>query len=69
MASEPPRPQGALHRGPAAGAAITGALVLGAAVVWGALEIAALLAFEAATTAGAAYAVVRVRHWRRRSAS
>jgi hypothetical protein len=51
------------------GAAITGALVVGAATVWGALEIAALLAFEGATTAGAAYALVRLRRRRRRLAS
>lgn len=55
--------------GPRAGAVISGALVAGAAAVWGALEVAALLALDGATTAGAAYALVRIRRWRRRSAA
>jgi len=60
MAPDPTRDA---RRTPAAmAAALTGALVLGAATVWGALEVAALLALEGATTAGAAYAVVRARH-------
>lgn len=69
MASEPPAGEQRRTAVAAVGAAITGALVLGATVVWGALEIAAVLAFEGATTAGAAYALVRLRRRRRRSAS
>jgi hypothetical protein len=69
MASEPSA--GEERRTPVAavGAAITGALVVGAATVWGALEVAAVLALEGATTAGAAYAIGRVRRRLRRSAS
>lgn len=55
--------------GPGAGAAISGALVAGAAAMWGALEVALLLALEGATTAGAAYALVRIRRWRRRTSA
>ncbi|HEX3764908.1 MAG TPA: hypothetical protein VHW23_39705 [Kofleriaceae bacterium] len=55
--------------GPRAGAVISGALVAGAAAVWGALEVAVLLALDGATTAGAAYALIRVRRWRRRGAA
>jgi hypothetical protein len=69
MASEPSAGEQPRTAVAAVGAAITGALVLGATVVWGALEIAAVLAFEGATTAGAAYALVRLRRRRRRSAS
>jgi hypothetical protein len=67
MASEPPTGEQRRTSVAAVGAAITGALVLGATVVWNALEIAALLAFEGATTAGAAYALVRHRRRLRRS--
>lgn len=70
MASNPQRElatPGTVLEAPAAGAAITGALVLGAAAVWGALETAALLALEGATTAGMAYAAIHLlrRHRRR----
>jgi hypothetical protein len=61
-----PDPARGARRTPAAvGAAVAGMLVLGAATVWGALEVAVALALEGATTAGAAYAVVRARRWRR----
>lgn len=69
MASQPAPGEQRRTTVAAAGAAITGALVLGATVVWSALEIAALLAFEGATTAGAAYALARLRRRVRRSAS
>ena len=66
MASEPPRERDLPPTRSMVGGAIAGALVLGADAVWGALEIAALLAFEGATTAGAAYAIVHLRRRQRR---
>lgn len=66
MASELPPERGTPPTRSVVGAAITGALATGAAAVWGALETAAFLALEGATTAGAAYAIRYMRRRQRR---